>query len=143
VVFLTPFLVLSVLSAASFESRTMQPRVKNMRLPVSFSPLRHWLDENKIKYVYTDYWVAYRLTFESNEEIICSVYPPFATDRYPLYSELAGKADKPAYIIMQTVSAGFEIMLDEMGILIPGGKSRREGKKKILLFTLILAVLHL
>jgi len=113
---LTPFFVLSLLNAASFESSAMQPRVKNMRLPVSFTPLRYWLGENQIKYVYTDYWVAYRLIFESKEEIICSVYPPFVNDRYPLYSELVGKVDKPAYIIMQTVSSGFEVMLDEMGI---------------------------
>jgi len=114
---LTPFVVLSLLNAAAFDSTALQPRVENMRLPVSFTPLRHWLGEKQIAYIYTDYWVAYRLTFESNEEIICSVYPPFVNDRYPLYPQLVGKADKPAYIIMQTVSSGFEVMLEEMGIL--------------------------
>lgn len=111
-----PFMVLSLLQIATLDLASFQPWVHNVRLPLRFSPLIQRLKEKNIRYAYADYWIAYRLVFESREEIICSVYPSTVNDRYPPYTELVGRARAPAYIIMQTRSSGFEKMLKDMHI---------------------------
>lgn len=66
--------------------------------------------------MYADHWIGYRLAFESEEEIINSVYPPLLNDRYPPYTKVVDEAERPAYIFMQTRSAAFEAMLAEESV---------------------------
>ncbi|MFL5629363.1 MAG: ArnT family glycosyltransferase [Ktedonobacteraceae bacterium] len=52
-------------------------------------------------YIYSDYWTCNRLTFHSQEQIICSVLtehlnPGF--NRYTLYAPIVKKAPHPAYV---------------------------------------------
>ncbi|PYQ67153.1 MAG: hypothetical protein DMF54_05330 [Acidobacteria bacterium] len=51
----------------------------------SLVPLENALRKEHVRHVYTDYWTAYRLTFESNEEIIASPIPGDDLVRYPPY----------------------------------------------------------
>lgn len=111
-----PFVLLSLLQIATLDILSFQPWVQNVRLPVHLNPLIQRLKEKNIRFVYADYWIAYRLVFESREEIICSVYPPEINDRYPLYTEMVGRAGSPAYIVMETVASGFKDLLEEMKI---------------------------
>jgi len=59
--------------------------------------LLDYLRRHNVSRAYAPYWVAYRLTFESGEEIICT---PSQEDvvRYPPYLELVKSAPTVAYI---------------------------------------------
>ena len=113
---LLPVVLLSLIQVANLDVASFQPWVQNRRLPVRFTPLIRLLREKNIRYLYVDDWIAYRLIFETGEEIICSVYPPAINDRYPPYTKLVGRAESAAYIIMEARSSGFEEMLGTMNI---------------------------
>jgi hypothetical protein len=51
----------------------------------SLGLLQDVLRKEQVRHVYTDYWTAYRLTFESNEEIIASPIPGDEFVRYKPY----------------------------------------------------------
>jgi 4-amino-4-deoxy-L-arabinose transferase-like glycosyltransferase len=65
-----------------------------------------FLTENEIKFGYTNYWVAYPLAFQSNEELIFIPRLPYhedfrytsRDDRYQNYTERVESADSIAYI---------------------------------------------
>ena len=115
-VFIVPYMVLSLFGAATADIAMYQPFVKKRLLPVDFSPLIQFLQEQKINRLYANYWVGYRVVFESQEQIIASVYPPLVNDRYPPYAELVKQADNPAYVIMWTRAEAFDGMLADMKI---------------------------
>ncbi len=124
-----PFMGLSLFQVATLDIASFQPWVHNRRLPVRFTPLIRLLREKNIKYAYADYWIAYRLIFETGEEVICTVYPPAVNDRYSPYTKLVEQAESPAYIIMEPRSFGFEEMLAAM-------KIRRYEKEELAPFVL-------
>jgi hypothetical protein len=55
------------------------------------------LEDEGLDRVFTDYWVAYKLTFESGEEIIAS---PIGHVRYLPYNELVVGSPVPAYVFV-------------------------------------------
>jgi hypothetical protein len=66
----------------------------------SLNPLQDVLRKEDVSHVYTDYWTAYRLTFESNEEIIASPIPGDEFVRYkPYQREVEG--DRSAGIVFR------------------------------------------
>jgi hypothetical protein len=66
----------------------------------SLNPLQDVLRKEHVNHVYTDYWTAYRLTFESNEEIIASPIPGDEFVRYkPYQQEVEG--DRSAGIVFR------------------------------------------
>jgi hypothetical protein len=57
------------------------------------------LKDRHIRYIDTDYWIAYTLTFASNEEVICSPnLGPFTEDKYPAYTQQVLNARDRAYV---------------------------------------------
>jgi hypothetical protein len=74
----------------------------------SLDSLQDVLRKEHVTHVYTDYWTAYRLAFESNEEIIAAPIPGDEFVRYlPYQQEVA--ADRSAGIV---VRAGRDRCLD-------------------------------
>lgn len=63
-------------------------------------PLQDALRREGIRHVYTDYWTAYRLTFESNERIVAAPIPGDEAVRYPLYQQQVA-ADPSAGIVIR------------------------------------------
>jgi hypothetical protein len=64
---------------------------------------------------YADYWIAYRIDFESDEDIIC---PALDNDRYPPYVDTADRSPTRAYLFLpQTPQAiDFARRLDQLQI---------------------------
>ncbi len=60
-------------------------------------PLIEFLHSERVRYAYAPYWIAYRLSFESNEEIICSP-PPSDHVRYGPYLAAVRSNEPVAYI---------------------------------------------
>ena len=64
------------------------------------SNIINFLNENEIKYAYTTYFIKWKMTFQSDENIIasCDGLCP-CNYRYPLYEEIVSKQDKIAIIL--------------------------------------------
>lgn len=92
-----------------------QPVVRARRLPVDFSPLLALLYAHKIEAVWADYWIAYRITFETQEQIIAAPYPPGVNDRQPRYFQFVEGHAAPAYIIPTSIYEGFVRQLEREG----------------------------
>lgn len=86
-------------------------------LTTQFDPITHiphdhdqqlisFLDGIGVERGYSNYWVAYRFAFLTHERILLSPQLPYKLnmsytyrdDRYPLYTELVGQADRVVYI---------------------------------------------
>lgn len=61
------------------------------------SSLIQFLTKEDIRTAFATYWLAYRLTFETNEEIICTPREPW-DDRYPEYTRMVRENKESAYI---------------------------------------------
>lgn len=66
-------------------------------VPVSFEPLEDLLEREKVKYAYSDYWIAYRATFEFQEKIIVA---PYYVVRYSPYNAKVHALDSPPFIFL-------------------------------------------
>lgn len=53
---------------------------KGLRLPDTANLIR-WLDEHRIRHAYAHFWLSYRLTYETEEKLICA--EPY-NERFPL-----------------------------------------------------------
>jgi 4-amino-4-deoxy-L-arabinose transferase-like glycosyltransferase len=68
--------------------------VPNVPVPKDISPLIETLEREGVTRVFADYWLAYRITFESNERIIAT-----STDfvRYPPHDRVVRASADPGY----------------------------------------------
>lgn len=68
-------------------------------LPISFvpevEPLVEVLDANEVEHVVAGFWLAYKLTWETEEAVIAS---PTGVNRYPPYTDEIISADSIAYV---------------------------------------------
>ena len=65
----------------------------------SVAPLVAALEERGLHDVYTGYWTAYRLAFESGERIRPGIFGVEAADRYPDYTRTVDLATSPAVVL--------------------------------------------
>ena len=75
-------------------------------------PLIEYLHSENVRYAYAPYWIAYRLSFESNEAIICTP-PPGDHVRYGPYFAAVNSSEPVAYIqLHSSQSLGVEMKTD-------------------------------
>lgn len=67
--------------------------------PADFGPVLDYLDERGIEHVYADYWLAYRIAFESDEEIVATPYR--GNLRQGSYDAEVRAAEHPAYVFVR------------------------------------------
>lgn len=71
------------------------------------SELVEALDARGVRFVYTDYAIAYPLVFLSRERIVASpAAGPTNVDRYPLYTRVVAASPSPAYVFLHGSEAG-------------------------------------
>ncbi|MGH9279062.1 MAG: glycosyltransferase family 39 protein [Acidimicrobiales bacterium] len=87
--------VIAVVGIARFP--TDEPKAAGAVVPVGTSEIHHLLRDHGITHAYSDYWIAYRLTFESRERTIVA---PIALWRYQPYQDEVAAAPRPAYIFL-------------------------------------------
>jgi len=92
-------------------------------VPDSISALQGALTANHVDRAWANYWIAYRVTFETDERVI--VAPPTA-QRYPPYAAEVASSVDPAHIFVTGTSAqrAFEAGLRQRGIayrVVPAG----------------------
>lgn len=65
------------------------------------------LDARGVRFVYTDYAIAYPLVFLSRERIVASpAAGPTNVDRYPRYTRVVAASPSPAYVFLHGSEAG-------------------------------------
>ena len=77
------------------DAGAMAPGARDVRPPTTVAPLIHLLDQRGITRARADYWIAFRVTFLTNERIIVA---PTTGNRYPAYRELVERSDRVATI---------------------------------------------
>lgn len=69
------------------------PFFSGRQLPASLAPLERALAAHGTSRIWSTYWVAYRVTFETGGRVMGA---PATADRYPAYTRLVATADPPA-----------------------------------------------
>ena len=77
------------------------PRMATVR-PGKLAPVLGFMRERGLDACYADYWIAYRVTFESEEDIICAAY---WGDRYPPYRQYADGHGARTYLFIAGTDA--------------------------------------
>jgi hypothetical protein len=75
-----------------------EPKAAGAVVPVSTAGAHRLLRDHGITRAYADYWIAYRLTFESREGTIVA---PINRWRYEPYQAEVAAAERPAYVFLQ------------------------------------------
>jgi hypothetical protein len=84
-------------------------------LPDNFAPLERALESHGVTRAWADYWIAYRVTFETRGRVIVA---PTSTDRFPAYTAAVKAAASPADLFLagSRTEAAFAAGLDARGI---------------------------
>ena len=92
-------------------------------IPRSMTSLISSLEAENVDAVFADYWIAYRLTFESRERVIASGLPK---DRYAPYGHYVRRSPAPGWVFLEDTVAEAEFLRDlgRMGI---GHRTWRAG----------------
>ena len=108
-------MAVSTVGALSTVQLWMTGVESNKAVPAELGPLIRALEAEKIDAVMADYWIAYRLTFESRERIIAAGVP---TNRYPPYEEYVRASPRSAWVFVDGSKAekGFRAGLVEMAV---------------------------
>jgi hypothetical protein len=93
----------------------MTPISQNVAVPTDMQPLRDALAEAGITRAFADYWIAYRLTFETDEEVIVATS---GKGRYQRYDDLVRAEPVPPWIFVDgsVFEPRFEAELNRLGI---------------------------
>jgi Dolichyl-phosphate-mannose-protein mannosyltransferase len=81
----------------------------------SLAPLVRALEERGLHDVYTGYWTAYRLAFESEERIRPGIFGIEAADRYPEYTRAVDRSASPAVVLRDSEASQFRDYLRRVG----------------------------
>lgn len=107
--------VLSVAGVALLDRRGVPAAYSDdVAVPADIDPLLRTLEDNGVRHVFADYWIAWRIVFESNEEIIAAHgqgpllmttsarerRDPGKTGRYPAYYRSVATSPTAAYVFL-------------------------------------------
>lgn len=112
------------LNVCSLAAAPVNRVLKGEEVTGSLASLIAGLEHTGIQHLYTTYWVAYRLSFESGERIIATPLPGEEMVRYPPYAEQVGKSPNPAVVLLPPRSTCFRGFLEEKGFSF---RSQRAG----------------
>jgi hypothetical protein len=92
-------LALNAWSWATAEPRLNLPSTIGPTTPRTRAELETWLEGRGLGDIYTNYWLAYPITFESDERIIPSVIAD-GFNRYIPYAYWVSVAERPAWVFV-------------------------------------------
>jgi 4-amino-4-deoxy-L-arabinose transferase-like glycosyltransferase len=84
-------------------------------VPESLAPLISSLEAERVNAVFANYWIAYRLTFESRERVIASGTD---TERYAPYGEIVRRSPSSGWVFLEDTLAEMKFLaaLDRLGV---------------------------
>lgn len=107
--------LLSVIGLSIMDNPQLAPTINAVAVPASFKPLEKLLLANHIHHVFANYWIAYRLTFETNGRVVAA---PTGTIRNSLYNHLVAKSADPAHVFLKGTpgASSFVAAMSRMGV---------------------------
>lgn len=105
--------LLLVLHTSSILAARNNLTINDREVTASLEPLIRALEKWNIRYVYSNYWTAYRLSFESNEKIIATPLTGDEFVRYQPYRTEVDRAPDPAVALLDERDVCFEAFLRE------------------------------
>jgi hypothetical protein len=82
------------------------------------------LRTNRLDAVFADYWIAYRIDFESREQVIASA---LGTERYAAYGEFVRRSPHPAWVFLDNSVADVNFASDLRRMAVPYRRWRTGG----------------
>lgn len=99
------------------ERGDVQPRVQADPVPTNLDPLKYSLEANEINLIYTNFYIGYRLAFETGERVIACTDKDPEPERYPAYAEKVRAANRPvALVVSSRMAEWLEADLKKRGI---------------------------
>ncbi len=86
------------------------------------------LEKLHVRSVYTDYWVSYRLVFESGERIRARPFGHVVVERIPEMSAAVDEDPNPAFVLLGDAANGFRAALIKNGL---GFREREVGPYRV------------
>ncbi|MEA2625089.1 MAG: hypothetical protein QOD06_1134 [Candidatus Binatota bacterium] len=86
------------------------------RVSADHRELIRFLEEKRIRHVYTSYWIGYRLAFETAERVVFAPFGQPATERIPSYGREVRRAERVAYVFAPTLARIVTASLDALGV---------------------------
>lgn len=120
--------VLTITTLGPLNEATL-PHAPDVHVPADMKPLVHTLEAHRLTTVYADYWLAYRVTFESSERIIAT---PFASVRWRPYDDTVRQSACPVYAFV-TTSGSLDVFGKQLAALGVTAQRLRAG-----LFTVVI-----
>jgi len=92
-----------------------QPFVASgQRVQSDQSALYLWLAEHGYRHIFTNYWIGYRVAFETGEQVTFSIYGEPRSRRVPRYELIEPAAASP-YVLVPSQVTEFSVMLAALG----------------------------
>lgn len=125
--FLACLIALNVTSVLRFDPSLSAPRLANQVVDAGNPSLARFLEARGISTIYSDYWLAYPVAFESQERIIPSVIDGdlhVGFNRYIPYAIAVDRSPDPAVLVV----AGSPAETNLRALLQSSGSSYRLGR---------------
>lgn len=87
------------------------------------------LQDEQVDAVWAGYWIAYRLDFETSEQIVAA--PPFKEGRYPPYAEVVAADPRPAWVV--TAGPQRDSLVDSLQSIGVEARERSTGEFVVVL----------
>jgi dolichyl-phosphate-mannose-protein mannosyltransferase len=91
-------LCLGTFSAVGLVQMERQGRYSPLRVPSNIDPVLETLERHHVRHVLANYWIAYRITFESRERIVAS---PSGFWRYRPYHDAVAAEPLPGRVFLE------------------------------------------
>lgn len=111
--FAAGFIGLLALHVAGIANARVNRGFREFDVAGSLDPLMRSLEARDIHDAYSDYWTAYRLTFESDEKIIVVPFPGHEVVRYEPDANRLKRAPNPAVLLLSSRDRCFGDVLRE------------------------------
>jgi len=109
--------ILTVAVLAAFTA-VPGPAAPDVAVPDNITPLIEFLDDHDVTTVEADYWIAYRLVFESDERIVAATTTGIIrNDRYQ--DAVIGGADARVFVVDSAELHAFRADLERRGVDYP------------------------
>ncbi len=108
-IYLFALITINIFTTIDLLSEWNQPeKIQHHADIADISPIINWLEINEISYCYATFWLAYRFTYETNKDIICSPVHNERFNGWPIpYKDLVNQQQNVAFVMSNTYGSKF------------------------------------
>ena len=97
-----PLILINLVGLATIDPSLNMPYIEGKPYPADLTPIVRHLKNGKVDAAYADYWICYRLMFETKEDVQCATIAGLdgGWNRHPQYAAAVDAAPDPAWIFV-------------------------------------------